>query len=412
MNHGRPERSKVSGEVRAWLVAGVGLGCFVGGAWLVHGRRAPEAHAAPVVTAPVNEALRAPDGPVELPLVYSTELSAWLRDAVADFERAHPDVRVRLQGMGTVDAVRAIADGRVRPALWAPADGLAADLLDREWRAAHGAPAVVRDEGWPRPLALTPMVFVVWESRARALVGDGETLPWARVATVARSSRGWAGVGGSAAWGSFRLGHTDPSRSHSGLQTLVLMAFGWRGSAARLDAASLAGDGFADWLRPLEASDPAGDRGTASSGEFAQTIALQGPGRYDAAMVYESQAIASFDVARGRWGESLRVYYPTVNVWADHPLCLLDGERLTPAQRDAARRLADHLLGATAQAAAVRRGFRPADPAVPVATGDADNPFVKYRDQGVRVAIGRVAPAPSLDAVDAVLAAWRRATGR
>jgi ABC-type Fe3+ transport system substrate-binding protein len=256
------------------------------------------------------------------------------------------------------------------------------------------------------------MVFVVWESRARALAGDATTLSWTRLQTVARSPRGWTEVGGERAWGGLKFGHTDPTRSHAGLNALVLMAYGWRGTSRSLTPADVTGAGFEGFVRTLEAADPAGDRGTGSSGEFAQTIALQGPGRYDAAMVYESQAIASFDVARGRWGESLRVYYPRVNVWADHPRCLLDGAHLTPAQRDAARRLADHLLGATAQAAAVRRGFRPADPAVPVATGDADNPFVKYRDQGVRVAIGRVAPAPSLDAVDAVLAAWRRATGR
>jgi ABC-type sulfate transport system substrate-binding protein len=129
-------------------------------------------------------------------------------------------------------------------------------------------------------------------------------------------------------------------------------------------------------------------------------------------MVYESQAIASFEVARGRWGETLRVYYPTVNVWADHPLCLLDGAHLTDAQKDAARALADHLLGAGAQAAAVRHGFRPADANVALVNGDADNPFVKYRAQGVRVALAQVAAAPSLAAVDAIMASWRRATGR
>jgi len=411
MIHGRPERARASGEVRAWLVAGLGLGCFVGGAWLVHARRPQVAHAAAITEVTAHAEAAPAGGPVELQVLYSTEMAAWLRASVSDFERAHPDVRVRLQGMGTVDAVRAIADGRVRPTLWIPADTLAADLLDREWRAAHGDAIVTRDDAWPRPLALTPMVFVVWESRARALVGDSTTLSWTRLGAVARASRGWAEVGGSPAWGALRFGHTDPARSHAGLQTLVLMAHGWR-DAPRLDAAALSGAGFTSYLRTLEASDPAGDRGTASSGEFAQTIALQGPGRYDAAMVYESQAIASFEVARGRWGETLRVYYPTVNVWADHPLCLLDGGHLTDAQKDAARALSEHLLGAGTQAAAVRHGFRPADANVPLVNGDADNPFVKYRDQGVRVALAQVAPPPSLAAVDAVMAAWRRATGR
>ncbi len=411
MAYVRPEAPRVSRELRGWLLAAAGVGCFFAGVWVTHARRA---HATPAALPQQHEAAataREPEA-VTLSLVYATEIAPWLGPALDEFSRANARVRVSAQGMGSLDAERAIASGRLRPTLWVPADASAVELLDAERDAGRGAPSVTRDDGrWPRPLVLTPMVFMVWESRARALAARDATLSWARLATVARAPRGWADVGGEAAWGGLKFGHTDPTRSHSGLETLVLMAYGWRGRSS-LAPSDVSGAGFEGFVRALEASDPAGDRGTASAGEFAQTFALQGPGRYDVAMVYEAQAIASMDVARNRWGEGLRVYYPTVNVWSDHPLCLLDGPHVSPAQREAAAALADHLRSTAAQAAAVRHGFRPADVNVPLASDDPESPFVKYRDRGVTVALSQVADPPAPATLDAITTTWRRATGR
>lgn len=415
----RPNGALVSREMRGWILAAAGLGCFLAGVWVTHSRKVhattvtrEAANTAPPAHTTTDDRASSPTATgVTLSLVYSAEIAEWLRPALDGFERAHPDVRVQAQPMGSLDAERAIANGRVRPTLWIPADTTAVEMLDAD-RGAQGA-AVVREEGrWPRALTLTPMVFVVWESRARALAGEATTLSWTRLQTVARSPRGWTEVGGERAWGGLKFGHTDPTRSHAGLNALVLMAYGWRGTARSLAPADVTGAGFEGFVRTLEAADPAGDRGTGSSGEFAQTIALQGPGRYDVAMVYESQAIASMDIARGRWGESLRVYYPPVNVWSDHPLCLLDGAHVGAAEREAADKLADHLRSSEVQAAAVRHGLRPADVRVPIVSDDPENPFIKYRDRGVTVALPQVADAPSLAALDAITTAWRRATGR
>lgn len=406
-------RTGSRGELRGWILAAAGVGCFFIGVGVTRARKAHAAHGpTEVVHEASPEAPASPEEGVTLSMVYSTEIAPWLRPAVESFERANAGVRVRLQGMGSLDAARAIASGRVRPTLWIPADASVTEQLDPD-HGAQGAPAIVREDGrWPRPLALTPMVFVVWESRAAILAPHTTTLSWTRLSTLAHAPRGWADLGGERAWGGLKFGHTDPSRSHAGLETLTLMAYGWRNRAGALTPADATSGAFVAFVRGLETADPAGDRGTASSGEFAQTIALQGPGRYDVAMVYESQAIASIDVARGRWGESLRVYYPPVNVWSDHPLCLLDDAHLTAAQRDAAARLADHLRSTEWQQAAVRYGLRPADPTVPIATDDAENPFVKYRDRGVTIALPQVADAPSMATLDALTATWRRATGR
>ncbi len=404
------DRPRTRGELRGWLLAAAGVGCFFTGVAVTRTRRA---HAAPA--APVAQPVDAPpvasvhDAPSTLSIAYSSEIGAWLRGAVAGFERANPGVHVTLQPMGTFDAARAIAQGTLRPTLWIPADSTATTLLDGN----TAGVSLVRDDGrWPRPLALTPMVFVVWESRARVLAPHGATLPWQRLATVARSPHGWADLGGDAAWGTLKFGHTDPSRSHAGLETLALVAYGAKGRATPLTVDDARTASFEALFRAVESSDPAGDRGTASSGEFAQTLALQGPGRYDAAMVYESQAIASLDVARARWGESLRVYYPPVNVWSDHPLCLVDSPSLTDATRALAQRLADHLRDREAQSDAVRHGLRPADETVALATDDPQNPFVKFRAQGVSVALSQVGDPPSDAARDALLAAWRRVTHR
>lgn len=416
MGFNAPASPRVRREVRGWITLAVGLGCFLGGVWATHARHAHASHtnapATPTVTPSRDGARTEPSGPTEITVVYSTETDAWLRPQVAEFERANRDVRVRLQGMGSLEAERSIADGRVRPTLWAPADTVPVELLEQDWRASHSSPVVARDGSrWPRPLVLTPMVFTVWQSRASSL-GDASVLPWSRLTSVARSPRGWASLGAPAAWGSLKFAHTDPTRSHAGLQALVLMAYGFFGRTGRLTPSDVSSANFEAFVQTLEAADTASDRGTGSSGEFAQTVAVQGPGRYDVAMMYESQAIASMEVARGRWGEELRVYYPTINAWSDHPLCLMQGDWVSPAQRSAAERLADFLRGTGAQTAAVHHGFRPAEASVPLVSDDPENPFVRYRSQGVRIALAQVADPPAPQVLEALSNTWRRATGR
>ena len=96
-----------------------------------------------------------------------------------------------------------------------------------------------------------------------------------------------------------------------------------------------------------------------------------GPSKYDIAVVYENLAVSRLENAQGRWG-SLKIYYPAITLWSDHPIALLDAEWVTAAQKVAARRLIAFLRSRPQQQRALAFGFRPADPAVPIRTADAE----------------------------------------
>src|ERR1700682_481011 len=45
---------------------------------------------------------------IALPVLYSSEKEEWLRTSVGEFEKAHPEIEVRLQAKGSLEAVRAL----------------------------------------------------------------------------------------------------------------------------------------------------------------------------------------------------------------------------------------------------------------------------------------------------------------
>ena len=174
---------------------------------------------------------------VRIPLLYGTEKERWLKAAIEEFAGKRPEIAVDLKGLGTIEAVRAIAEGREKPVIWSPADEIALNLLDQEWSLAHGGPLVDRsDELAPSPLVLTPLVMITWEDRARALTtaGKGDPTDWQVVHALATDPRGWLGLKAPAEWGFVKPGHTAPNASNSGLQTLILMAYGYHNKRAGL----------------------------------------------------------------------------------------------------------------------------------------------------------------------------------
>jgi hypothetical protein len=343
-----------------------------------------------------------------LPFLYSTEKEDWLRDAVSDFERVHPEVDVRLEPKGSLDAVRALLAGESKPVLWSPADSLAVNLLTEQWKIAKGVDPLVREDShWPRSLLLTPLVFVAWESRAKVLLGKSTELTWSRVRDAVASKKGWAGLGGDPAWAYVKFGHTDPTKSNSGLQALSLMAYGFYEKQDGLTVVDATATRFQDFVKAIESGRRAQDFATSSTGPFMENFIRQGPSLYDAVIVYEATAIAEMPRAVGRW-EPLRVFYPSINIWSDHPACLFAADWVTAAQRTAARELVDYLMSTSVQQRALKQGFRPGNLDVPVIAQDSENPFHRYADVGVRVEVPRIATSPDGAVLQALLQTFQR----
>ncbi|MDY7228380.1 substrate-binding domain-containing protein [Hyalangium rubrum] len=360
---------------------------------------------------------RGPSKPVKYPEVteisflYSTEKEAWIEEAAIAFQKENPSIQVRLMGQGSLDAAQAILDGREKPTVWSPADSAVLKLLESDWATEPSrGPLFAREgEDAPRPLVMTPLVFVVWEDRARVLLkaNEGKSISWKVIHKAVASDQGWPAIGGQADWGFVKLGHTDPTRSNSGLQAMLLATLEYYNKRTGLTVGDLLDPKYQEWIRQLEKGVT---RLEASSGTFMTDMIRFGPAKYDIAVVYENLAISRIANAQERWG-NLKVYYPPVTLWSDHPAAVLQGEWVTPQQKAAARQWLAYLRSQKVQERALAFGFRPADSAVHIKTQDASNPFTRLAEHGIQVDVPPAAEVPEGAVVRNLLTMWSRVVG-
>jgi hypothetical protein len=347
-----------------------------------------------------------PSPPVHITVVFGTEKEAFMQATVAEFRKAEPGIEVELVPEGSLETAAAILDGKLRPTVWSPADSMVLALADADFRTKTGAPLIAASgEDAPQPTLLTPLVFAIWEDRAQALLKAGKgKLTWKTIRAAVTSNRGWPAVGGKGEWGFVKLGHTDPTRSNSGLQALWLMTLEFFGHPASVPVERLLKPDYQTFMTGIERGVT---RFEPSTGTFMVDMVRFGPSKYDLALVYESLAIAELENAQGRWG-NLRVYYPEGTVWSDHPAAVLAADWVKPAERDAGRKLVAYLRSRAVQERALAFGFRPADPAVPIRTPDPQNPFTRLARFGLKVDLPPAVPTPPPDVVRNLSMLWAR----
>jgi ABC-type Fe3+ transport system substrate-binding protein len=345
----------------------------------------------------------------EITFVYSTEKKDWVESAVASYQKDHPEVKVTLVGRGSLEEAQAILDGKDKPTLWSPADSLILNMLSSDWQTQNRSDLFARaGDDAPQPLVITPMVFVIWEDRAAALLSaGGGKITWQGIHKAVASDQGWPAIGGKAEWGFVKLGHTDPTRSNSGLQALLLMTLEFHNKRSGLQVADVLDAKYQGWVKEVERGV---SRFESSTGVFMTDMVRFGPSKYDVSVVYESLAISQIENAQGRWG-NLKVYYPQFTVWSDHPAALLQGDWVTEPQRKAARAFLAYLHSRPVQERALSYGFRPADPAVPVKTADAQNPFTRLAQYGIQIDIPTAIDPPDGPVIRNLITMWSRVVG-
>src|SRR5271168_5390959 len=309
---------------------------------------------------------------VDLGIAYGTEKERWLKWAVDEFAKTRDGkkIKVNLIPMGSLEGAHALLNGDQRIQVWSPASALYKDIFVQEWQVKYSQNPILKEE----PIALSPMVFVVWDERYQAFQQKYKTFSFATVAQALQEKGGWDAIAQKPEWGLFKFGHTHPNESNSGLMTIVLAAYAYQKKAKDLDDV-----GFQNWLQSFE-------RGVSglsnSTGNMMREMVLKGPSSYDALFVYESVAIDYLKNAEGRWGQ-LRVVYPEYNAWNENPYYIIDAPWSSKDQRKAAETFLQFLLSEPIQKESLTHGFRPANPNVPVKF--AESPFVKYADYGVKV---------------------------
>jgi len=332
---------------------------------------------------------------LKIQVVYATEEGEWMRAVAERFNQEEhvlngQRIVVELSPMDSGEALIQITKGTIQPTAWSPASMLWVNTLNDLWRTDHGTDLIMRvGQYQATPVALSLMVFVMWEDRAQVFTRHvGGEPDWSSIQQAVVAAEGWKTLGGDPNWGHVKFGQTDPVLSNSGLVAATLATYDHLGKTRGLTTADIMDSGYRTWIYSLWSSVVGGyDR---TSADLMNHMILYGPSTYDIIMVYENLAASQLKNARGRWASDLHIYYPQLNLWNDHPFCVLLADWSSADQKDAALAFQKFLLGEEIQRQALHYGFRPANVDVPVINDDPENPFNQYQDLGLLVKIPRI----------------------
>jgi Ca-activated chloride channel homolog len=337
----------------------------------------------------------APAGSVRVSFAYSPEKEKLLKPLIRRFNSERIEVNgkaVFVEGevVSSGEAESKLASGELELTAWSPASSLWGRLLNFEADrslAADENPSIVR----------TPLVIAMWEPFARALGWPRKQLGFEQIIQLARSNQGFAEFG-HPEFGSFKLVHTNPDFSTSGLEAVVAEYYAATGKKEGLTEADVAGSDARTVVRDIE-------RSIVHYGDTTLFIADQmrreGPG-YASAVAMEEVTLLDFNRNRGSQPRLVALYPPEGTFYSDNPFIVLDAPWVRPAQRQGAERFQQFLEDEITPELAAQSGFRPPDlddqPVAPVSKENGADPAQPKRVLGL--------PEPRV--LDAIRRAWRQ----
>ena len=367
---------------RAWIAGAAGFVVLLLIGWVVTGPRSRPDDVAAVVTK------------TKIVVATGSEKAEWMSAAALAFAKteAGAAAEVEIVPMPAEDAAEAIVGGKRKIVAWSPSSGLFFERLKRLWKAAG------RDDLAPErvTLALSPMVIAMFESRRDALVKRYGAVSFTTLHDALKAGGTWQAIAERPDWGNFTFSMTDPTKHSSGLSSLVLIAAEFAKKDRTLEVADVSTPAFDAWGKDFAGAFRAMGAADLSMRE----MVLKGPGAFDGVLTYENIAIDSLDDAVGRV-EALKLDYPRVNLWNDHPIYLFGAPIASDAETAVARRFAAYLTAEHEQRELVMRGFRPGNPRVPILF--PESPFKKHADCGVRIEIPIVLDPPEASVIETLL---------
>jgi ABC-type glycerol-3-phosphate transport system substrate-binding protein len=345
--------------------------------------------------------------PVVVRMVYGTEKEAWLQAAAEQFTAENPTingrpVEIELQGSGSREMVTDIIQENIQPTVISPASFIQIELLRDEWQTRNGSAIFHEGDDAPQELVITPLVVVAWEDRAEALSLNDPNQLWQNLHDVLADDEGWAAFG-HPEWGLAKFGQTNPETSNSGIQALVLMAYGYHDKSADLTNADILDSDFQTWLDDIQDSV---SEFPDSTGTLMDDVVRFGPSKYHFVIVYENLAIENIETAQGRGGD-IQIYYPPANILSEHPYAILNAPWVTPEEREAAAMFRDFLLSEEIQRSAlVDYGFRPANTAI--GYDIEGSPFTRFAEYGIQQDIAQAVEIPPAQVLNEIINWWGR----
>ncbi len=296
-------------------------------------------------------------------------------------------VFVKAQNVSSGDAQTKIAAGRLKVTAWTPSSSMWGGLLNFEADQPYApdtSPSIVR----------TPLVIAMWEPMAKALGYPKRKVGFADILKLARSKQGWAAFG-HPEFGQFKLVHTNPDFSTSGLSAVVAEYYSTTAKKEGLTTADL--KAARGKVKDIERSIVHyGDTTLFISDELRK----RGPG-YASAVAMEEATLVDFNLRRGSRDKLVAIYPSEGTFYSDNPFITLDAPWVTPAQKAGAKSFQEFLAKQIDAGMAARYGFRPADlnakPADPLNAANGVDPKQPTRVLGV----------PSPRVLSAAKKAWR-----
>src|SRR6267142_1174957 len=255
---------KLTGLGKAFIFLFI-VACIGGAYFLLAGKKAQEA------TTSRMTSLLGGGPPVEIGIAYGTEKQRWLEWAVTKFADTSEGkrIKVNLIPMGSLEGAHALLSGDQRINVWSPASAAYKDIFVQEWQVKYNDNPIIREE----PIALTPMVFVVWDERYQAFIQKYKTMSLQTVDQALQAKGGWDEIAHHPDWGLFKFGHNHPNQSNSGLMTIILAAYSYHHKTKDLALKDVLDVGFQKWLEELER----GASGMSNStGNMMREIVLKG----------------------------------------------------------------------------------------------------------------------------------------
>jgi Ca-activated chloride channel family protein len=223
-----------------------------------------------------------------------------------------------------------------------------------------------------RASAYAPVVMAIWESRLQAIKDTlgVEEVGWEELIQVLNAPNGWRDFGLTNARPSVYYGHTDPYISSTALSTLISEFY----AAAQANGIDITQPLTLNTVRNPEVQDGVRQieqlirHYSQRTTEFKNYIS-QGPDYLDFVALEENDLLF---INQGKTPyqppERLVALYPKEGTfWHEHPMGILNADWVTTEQREAARIFTEYLLTERVQRMFMEAGFRPANPAVPLA---------------------------------------------
>src|SRR5436305_5193676 len=263
---------------------------------------------------------------VQLPFAYSPNQEDLLLPLIERFNSEHHGVEVVGESVSSGDEETKIARHIARRTLWSPASSLWGQLLNHdadERLAPETSPALVR----------TPLVIAMWKPEAVALGWPRHRIGFHEVLGLATSQRGWSAYG-LPTFGRFKLGHTNPDFSTSGLAFVTAEYYTASGKREGLTVSDVRSPAVRKQVRDVQQSIVHyGDTGSF----FVDQLKAHGPG-YISAVGMEEVTLLDYNRTRARGSMPLVAVYPAEGTfYFDNPLIVLHAPWVTVAQRRAAR---------------------------------------------------------------------------